>query len=148
MTAKSTDIQKLKLLETDIQELIREATEARQNAYCPYSKFKVGAAVLSTDGTIFTGCNVENAAFTSGICAEKCAYGKAVSEGKIKFRAVAVIAQQESFFTTPCGSCRQFMSEFGNVDVYVSKPNHQDVLVLTLDKLLPYQFELTNQTFI
>lgn len=78
----------------------------------------------------------------------RCAYGKAISQGKQKFKAVAVIAQQEEFFTTPCGACRQFMSEFGNVDVYMTKPGHEDVLVLSLNKLLPYQFETTDDTFV
>ncbi|XP_028144253.1 cytidine deaminase [Diabrotica virgifera virgifera] len=141
------NIYKLKALDPKIQNLINIATEGRLNAYCPYSNFKVGASVMCDDGTIFSGCNVENSAFTVGLCAERCAYVKAISEGKMKFKAVCVVAQQENSFTTPCGACRQFMSEFGNVDVYITKPSGSDVLVLSLDKLLPYQFETVDHTF-
>lgn len=134
-------------LDPKIQNLIREAVEARTYAYSPFSNFQVGACVLCEDGTLYRGCNIENRSFTVGICAERTAYAKAISEGKSKFKAVAVVAQQEEFFTTPCGACRQFMSEFGNVDVYVSKPNSAEVFVTTLDALLPYQFRITNGSF-
>ncbi|XP_066259685.1 cytidine deaminase-like [Euwallacea similis] len=143
----TNDVKKLKLLDEAVQNLIREATEARENAYCPYSKFKVGCAVLCEDGTIFAGCNIENASFIVGVCAEKCAYSKAISCGKLKFKAVAVVAYQKNSFATPCGACRQFISEFGDVDVYISKPGHDEVLVLDLKKLLPYKFETVNHTF-
>lgn len=124
-----------------IQNVLNEALQARKLAYCPYSNFQVGASLLCEDGTIYRGCNIENCAFTVGICAERTAYAKAISDGKLKFRAVAVIAYQEKSFTTPCGACRQFMSEFGNVDVYVAKPELEDVLVTDLDALLPQQFQ-------
>ncbi|CAH1129154.1 unnamed protein product [Ceutorhynchus assimilis] len=142
------NLQELNTLDDTIQNLIRQATKAREFAYCPYSKFKVGSAVLCDDGTIYTGCNIENSAFSGGICAERSAYSNAISQGKRKFKAVAVIAHQEKKFTPPCGVCRQFMSEFGNVDVYISKPAAEDVLCLNLDQLLPLQFETTNQQFI
>ncbi|KAJ8953588.1 hypothetical protein NQ318_003011 [Aromia moschata] len=116
--------------------------------YCPYSNFKVGASLLCEDGKLFGGCNVENKSFTVGTCAERCAYTKAISQGYLKFKAVAVVAQQEHCFTTPCGACRQFMSEFGNVDVYMTKPGCEDVLVSTLDELLPHQFRTINHTFV
>lgn len=103
--------------------------------------------MLCEDGSVYTGCNIENRSFTVGICAERCAYSKALSEGKVTFKAVVVIGQQEKFFTTPCGACRQFMSEFGCVDVYITKPDSNDVLVLTLDQLLPYQFEVNDNKF-
>ncbi|XP_050297908.1 cytidine deaminase-like [Anthonomus grandis grandis] len=141
-------VKKIKQLDANIQNLLRQATETREFAYCPYSNFKVGAAILCSDGSVFSGCNIENAAFTAGLCAERCAYGKAISQGKMQFKAVAVIGQQEHFFTTPCGVCRQFMSEFGKVDVYISKPGSEDVLALTLEQLLPFQFETTGQTFV
>ncbi|KAJ8971301.1 hypothetical protein NQ314_000778 [Rhamnusium bicolor] len=130
------------LSKSKIQNLIQEAIKVRNFAYCPYSNFKVGACILCEDGTLYTGCNVENGSFTVGNCAERCAYVKAISEGKTKFKAVAVVAQQENSFTTPCGTCRQFMGEFGNVDVYMTKPTSEDVLVCSLDELLPYQFNL------
>ncbi|CAG9831986.1 unnamed protein product [Diabrotica balteata] len=142
------NIYKVKSLDPKIQNLINVATEARLNAYAPYSNFKVGASVMCDDGTIFSGCNVENSSFTVGLCAERCAYVKAISEGKIKFKAVVVVAHQENSYTTPCGACRQFMSEFGNIEVYMTKPSSSDVLVLSLDQLLPYQFETVDHTFI
>ncbi|XP_023029345.2 cytidine deaminase [Leptinotarsa decemlineata] len=138
------NIIKLKNLDANIQKLIHEAVEARTFAYCPYSKFKVGASVLCEDGTLYRGCNIENACYNVGICAERCAYSKALSEGKTKYQAVVVVAQQEDRFTPPCGACRQFMSEFGNVDVYITKPGYEDVLVTSLNELLPFQFEFTN----
>ncbi|KAG5899765.1 hypothetical protein JTB14_006102 [Gonioctena quinquepunctata] len=141
------NIQKLKTLDLNIQNMIREAVEARNFSYSPYSNFKVGSSLLCEDGTLYRGCNIENRSFTVGICAERCAYSKALSEGKSKFKAVAVIAEQKQFFTTPCGACRQFMSEFGNVEVYISKPDSEDVLVTSLDELLPFQFEIVNNTF-
>ncbi|XP_066158991.1 cytidine deaminase-like [Euwallacea fornicatus] len=134
-------VQKLVLLDERIQNLIVEATKVRAKAYCPYSNFQVGSAVLCEDGTIFTGCNIENVSYGLTICAERCAYTKAVSSGNRKFIAVAVVAHQENYFTTPCGACRQFISEFGNVDIYVSRPKEEDVLVLPLDKALPYRFD-------
>lgn len=127
--------------------MIREAIEARTYAYCPFSKFQVGAALLCDDGTLYRGCNIENRSFTVGICAERAAYAKAISEGKTKFKAIAVVAQQEQFFTPPCGACRQFMSEFGNLDIYISKPDSEEVLVSSLEELLPHQFTLSNGTF-
>lgn len=130
-----------------IQNLLREAVEARNYSFSPYSNFKVGACVMTEEGTLYRGCNVENKSFPVALCAERCAYGKAVSEGKMKFKAVAVVAYQERFFTTPCGMCRQFMSEFGNVDVYIMKPDHDDVLVTTLDELLPHQFKTIGTEF-
>uniref|UniRef100_V5H064 Cytidine deaminase n=1 Tax=Anoplophora glabripennis TaxID=217634 RepID=V5H064_ANOGL len=144
--AVGSKIQKFKTLDSKVQNLIREAVEARNFSYSPYSNFKVGACVLCDDGTFYRGCNIENRSFTVGICAERCAYSKAISEGKTNFKAVVVIAQQEQFFTTPCGACRQFMSEFGNVDVYISKPNSEDVFVTTLDELLPHQFKTVDNT--
>ncbi|XP_056649134.1 cytidine deaminase-like [Diorhabda carinulata] len=144
----AANICKLKTLDANIQNLINMAVETRLNSYSPYSNFKVGASVLCDDGKIFSGCNVENNAFTVGLCAERCAYGKAISEGNMKFKAVAVVAQQENSFTTPCGACRQFMNEFGNVDVYITKPNCNDVLVLNMDQLLPFKFETVGNTFI
>ncbi|KAF2880604.1 hypothetical protein ILUMI_25568 [Ignelater luminosus] len=127
-------------LDTETQELLKEAVQARERAYAPYSKFKVGACLLCEDGSKFKGCNVENSA-SGAICAERTAYVKAVSEGNLKFKAIAVTAYQEKYITTPCGACRQFMSEFGNVIVYMTKPDLKEVFVSTLDELMPYQFQ-------
>lgn len=124
-----------------MQDILRKAVEARLNAHCPYSNFQVGACLLTEDGVTYTGCNVENAAFTVGVCAEKTAYVKAVSEGKLKFTAIAVVAHQEKYITPPCGSCRQFISEFGDVDIYLAKPELGDVMVTSLNELLPFRFQ-------
>uniref|UniRef100_A0A1Y1K3B1 Cytidine deaminase n=1 Tax=Photinus pyralis TaxID=7054 RepID=A0A1Y1K3B1_PHOPY len=126
-------------LDPSIQELLKKAEKVRNHSYSPYSQFKVGASVLTEDNEIFAGCNVENATFTS-ICAERTAYVKAISEGKTKFKAVAVVGFQENFVVAPCGTCRQFMSEFGNVEIYMAKPNLVEIKVSTLDVLLPCQF--------
>lgn len=120
---------------------------ARGNKYSiffdsPYSKFKVGAAIRVTDGSIISGCNVENAAYSPSICAERTAACKAISVGHIEFKAVAVVAFQEDSFTTPCGVCRQVLSEFAKEDipVYVAKPSPDQVLVTSIKSLLPLGF--------
>lgn len=136
------------VLDETVKGLLRSAVAAREFAYCPYSKFQVGAAILCKDGTVYTGCNVENLSFTVGLCAERTAYCKAISEGKREFKAVAVIAYQKDFMTTPCGACRQFMSEFGNVQIYVAKPQLDKVMITSLEELLPYCFQKnSNYTF-
>lgn len=119
---------------------MREAVEARNFAYCPYSKFSVGAALLCEDDSIYRGCNIENASFTVGFCAERAAFAKAIGEGNLKFKAIAVVAQQERSFTTPCGACRQFMSEFDNIEIFLAKPELNDVFQADLNLLLPHQF--------
>lgn len=129
------------ILDDAVQGLLRSAAAVRELAYCPYSKFQVGAAVLCADGTTYTGCNIENASYTVGICAERTAYCKAISEGRQNFEAVAVVAYQKNFITTPCGACRQFLSEFGDVRIYLSKPQLDDVMVTSLGELLPHSFQ-------
>lgn len=91
--------------------LVRLALQARENAYAPYSHFSVGAALLCSDGTVYTGCNIENAAYSCGICAERTAAAKAVSEGRRDFTALAVAGSSDAM-CTPCGLCRQFLYEF------------------------------------
>ena len=93
------------------RELVRRAMAARERAYAPYSGFAVGAALLCGDETVYTGCNIENASYPCGICAERVAAGKAVSEGRRSFTAIAV-AGSSAAFCTPCGLCRQFLYEF------------------------------------
>jgi len=130
-----------KITDSKLQQMIRLATEVRKNAYCPYSKFQVGACVETMDGTLYTGCNVENASFTVGICAERTAFAKAISEGHTTFKRVVVVAQQENSFTSPCGACRQFMHEFGrHIHVVLSKPDMAQVLECNLGDLLPLGF--------
>lgn len=94
----------------DKNSLIQEAKKAREKAYVPYSKFQVGAALLGEDGTVYHGCNIENAAYSMCNCAERTAIFKAVSEGVRKFTAMAVIADTDGP-VSPCGACRQVMSE-------------------------------------
>ncbi len=112
-----------------------------KNAYVPYSHFPVGAALECADGTVFTGCNVENAALGSTICAERTAFVKAVSEGKRQFRRIAICGQGESY-CMPCGACRQFMHEFApRIEVLCARGDGRYVSY-RLDQLMPYAFEL------
>ena len=94
------------------EELIEHAQGAMNKAFAPYSKFKVGAALLAKDGTVYTGCNIENASYGACICAERVAFAKAISVGSTEFEKMAIVSSQKDF-TYPCGICRQFMAEFG-----------------------------------
>lgn len=121
------------------KELIELAMEAREASYSPYSNFKVGAALLTASGNIYTGCNIESAAFTPTICAERTALSKAVSAGDKIFLKIAVVGNEEEY-TYPCGVCRQFLREFTeNMSVIVAK-NTDDYIETTLEKLLPHGF--------
>ncbi|XP_040843652.1 cytidine deaminase-like [Ochotona curzoniae] len=123
-----------------LQRLLLCSLEAKKSAYCPYSRFPVGAALLTRDGRIFSGCNVENACYTLGNCAERTAIHKAISEGCQDFRAIAIASDQQDDFISPCGACRQVMREFGtNWDVYMTKPDGTYV-VRTVQELLPASF--------
>lgn len=117
-------------------ELISKAREVRENAYAPYSNYKVGAALLCKDGSIYTGVNVENAAYSAGICAERAALSAAVADGKRKFLAIAIYAGPG---VTPCGICRQMLSEFGDMWV-ISASDSEKPDSITLGKLLPASF--------
>lgn len=111
-----------------------------ERAYCPYSRFPVGAALECADGTVFTGCNIENAAYPAGLCAERCAMSQAVSAGRRDFVRI-VIAGKSDDYCVPCGMCRQFMAEFAP-DLEVICLNGQGhALTLTLRQLLPYGFD-------
>ncbi|XP_076757951.1 cytidine deaminase isoform X1 [Xylocopa sonorina] len=132
-------------LDPVIQNLIKKGAAVREYSYSPYSKFKIGAAILCDDGTIITGCNVENASYPVGTCAERTAIVKAVSEGKRKFLALTVVADKiNNAFTTPCGFCRQAIAEFGNIPIYLTGPDMKDVLKSTLSILLPHSFGFGN----
>jgi cytidine deaminase len=117
-------------------ELLARAEAAAERAYAPYSKFLVGAVVLARDGRVFEGVNVENAAYPLGVCAEKTALGKAVSDG-LRPGEIEVVAVTAS----PCGGCRQWLHEFG-VERVVYRRANGDVAVATPDELLPDTFEL------
>ncbi len=121
--------------------LIAAARTAQRNAYAPYSKFRVGAALLTDRGKVFTGVNVENASYGLTICAERVALTKAVSEGHKKFRALAVVAPSKSL--SPCGACRQVLAEFGEMVVLCADSrNTRRVRIHLLSELLPNAFKL------
>jgi cytidine deaminase len=124
------------------QSLVEAAREARENAYCRYSGFAVGAAVLTPSGQIFRGCNVENRTYGLTVCAERVAVASAVAAGQREVTAVAVITDTDPP-STPCGQCREVLSEFGgpNLPVLLANTNG-DQQEFRLDELLPHPFEL------
>jgi cytidine deaminase len=122
------------------KQLIKEALDAREMAYVPYSTFKVGAALLTKDGTVYKGCNIENAGYSMTNCAERTAFFKAVSEGKRDFVKLAVVADTEGP-CSPCGACRQVISEFCDPEMEVILTNLKgDTQVTTVKDLLPGAF--------
>lgn len=128
------------------QELIVLAKEAMKMAYAPYSGFQVGAALLTRDGKVFTGCNIENASYSPTNCAERTAFFKAVSEGHRAFTAIAVVGGQNGViegFCPPCGVCRQVMSEFCSDDFLIHLGGKDDCIkTMTMDEILPLRFSL------
>lgn len=128
------------------RELIKEAKRAAESAYAPYSGFTVGAALLTKRGKVYRGCNIENAAYSPTNCAERTAFFKAVSEGEREFSAIAIVGGKNldfASFCTPCGVCRQVMSEFcdGDFKIILGR-NDEEVKVYPLRELLPLSFEL------
>jgi len=123
----------------EYEKLIKEAEKARKKAYTPYSKFKVGAAVLCDDGKIFSGCNIENASFGLSICAERVAFFKAISEGSTKIKAIAVIGNTNKP-CSPCGACRQVISEFGEDIPLIMTNLKGDLRIKKIKELLPEAF--------
>nr|WP_299087806.1 cytidine deaminase [uncultured Metabacillus sp.] len=124
----------------NIEQLIKEAKAARDMAYTPYSKFNVGAALLTKDGKIYRGCNIENAAYSMTNCAERTALFKAFSEGDKEYAAIAVVADTKRP-VPPCGACRQVISELCPKDMKVILTNlHGDIEELTVQDLLPGAF--------
>lgn len=123
------------------RELYRQAVEMIPLAYAPFSKFKVGAALLGKDGKVYTGVNVENSSFGGTICAERTAFVKAISEGCMEFEAIAVVSSDGEVW--PCGICRQFMKEFCEDDFKIITGNDEDSLrVYTMEEILPEGFRL------
>jgi cytidine deaminase len=130
-------------------ELINQALIARKNSYSPYSKYMVGAALLTESGNIYTGCNIENAAYTPSNCAERTAFFKAVSEGERHFKAIAIVGGYEGTpdsYAFPCGVCRQVMMEFCNPDEFriITAISSDDYKEATLRELLPDGFGPAN----
>ena len=125
------------------KELLMKAIEARGFAYAPYSDHKVGAALVGKSGKIYTGCNVENAAYTPTNCAERTALFKAVSEGETEFVAIAVVGglgDTLSEVCAPCGVCRQVLAEFCDGDFKIVMGTPDKIVTSTLAELLPYSF--------
>ena len=120
------------------KELIAAAKKYRENAYAPYSKFTVGAAVLTKKGNVYGGCNIENSSFPITNCAERTAIFKAVSEGEQEFAAIALIADTPGP-CSPCGACRQVMVEF-KIPRIIMANMKGDVKVVTLEEIMPYAF--------
>ena len=128
-----------------MKELVLKAIKAMEQAYTPYSHFQVGAALLTEEGRIYTGCNIENAAYTPTNCAERTAFFKAVSEGERNFKAIAIVGGKDGVLTTytpPCGVCRQVMMEFCNPKtfrIFLAKST-EEIRKMTLEELLPQGF--------
>ena len=123
-----------------IKKLINEAKKARKGSYSPYSKYAVGAALITDNGKIYTGANVENASFGLTICAERSAIFKAVNDGAKKIKAIAVVAEGDNL-PSPCGACRQVIAEFSTKDTTVIFANTKDEKkIKKIFELLPYMF--------
>lgn len=125
------------------EKLMQKAKDTAKNAYCPYSKFPVGACVMTDDGSIYTGCNFENSSFGMTICAERNAIGSAIAEGKRKIKAVAIYSPVQDN-CVPCGACRQVIHEFcdNDEDVDIILQNGNELKIFTLAQLLPESFSL------
>lgn len=137
----------LEKLEIEAEKLYEKAREARKMAYAPYSHFSVGAALLTSDGEIISGCNIENSAYSPGNCAERTAIFKAVSEGKKSFVAIAIIGATEGEepkdgeFCAPCGVCRQVMQEFCDAKTFrIYVTDGGTIRMYLLEELLPLSF--------
>ena len=128
------------------KELVKLADDARGRSYCPYSNYSVGAALLTKDGKVYTGANIEVSSHTPTMCAERVAFARAVHEGRRDFVAIAVVGgprgQDVDFLCPPCGVCRQVMSEFCKGDFKIILTDGKEHRVLTLDEILPYRFGL------
>lgn len=136
-----------KLSDPEVESLIEASLRGRQNSYSPYSNFPVGAALLTEDGSVVLGCNVENVSYGLSVCAERTAISKAVVEGHRKFKAIAITAEMGDKFVGPCGMCRQTLAEFGlNMEVYLAMPSKK-YMKTTVAKLLPDSFNPEWVTF-
>ena len=126
------------------KDLVKLASHARERSYSPYSKFKVGAALLARNGKVYTGCNIESASYTPTNCAERTAFFKAVSEGVVEFEAIAVVGAPSGAnvdLCYPCGVCRQVMAEFCDSDFRIIMTDEKNQMhICTLDEILPYRF--------
>ena len=131
---------------TDL-ELMKAAAKAREYSYSPYSGFRVGAALLTKSGKVFTGCNIENAAYSPTNCAERTAVFKAVSEGEREFLAIAIVGgkgEELSDFCAPCGVCRQVLAEFTDENFRILLGTPEQFSVYSMKEILPYSFGKNN----
>ncbi|MCR4881538.1 MAG: cytidine deaminase [bacterium] len=129
-------------MQRSYESLIKEAKIAAQNAHAPYSKFKVGACALFESGNIYTGCNVENSSYGLSLCAERNALSSAVSAGeKSKLIAIAIVSPNMKF-CTPCGACRQWITEFSKDAKVILEKDDSSLTIIDIKELLPYTFEL------
>jgi cytidine deaminase len=120
--------------------LIQKAKEAMKNSYSPYSNFSVGSALLTMDGKVYTGCNIENASYGATNCAERTAFFKAISEGERSFSKIAIVSSNDEF-TFPCGICAQVMAEF-MLDGEIVLSSKDSIKVYKVSEILPYAFKL------
>lgn len=129
-------------------ELARAAEAAREASYCPYSSFAVGAALLTADGEVFTGANIESSSYTPTVCAERVAFFTAVHKGCRDFRAIAIVGGKSgeglTEFCPPCGVCRQVMAEFAGADFEIILYNGSDIKIYTLAEIFPASFTKDN----
>jgi len=130
---------KLPAMDFPVEKMINTARAAKEAAYAPYSGLRVGAALLTSQGRLYKGCNIENVSYGLTVCAERVAFYKAFSEGERQFAAMAVISDLDGF-CSPCGACRQVLSEFGaDLKIYICSKNGE-FIVKTLTELLPEPF--------
>ena len=125
----------------DNKELLKIAKEAKSKSYCPYSKFKVGACLLTKSGKIYTGANIENSSYPATVCEERVAIFKAISDGEYEFEKIAISGSGNDF-CYPCGICRQVMSEFCKENFLIILENGEKIKELKLGELLPHSFKL------
>ena len=129
-------------MQRSFESLIEKAKEASKNAYVPYSKFKVGACALFESGNIYTGCNVENSSYGLSLCAERNALSNAIAAGeKTKLVAIAIVSPNMKF-CTPCGACRQWITEFSKDAKVILEKEDSSIEAIDIKELLPYTFEL------
>lgn len=132
------------------RELLEEAKKARLKSYAPYSKFQVGAALLTKDGKVYHGCNIENASYTPTNCAERTAFFKAISEGDMEFEKIAIVGGKEGTnadeLCAPCGVCRQVMMEFCDSEEFqiILSDGKDNMKVMSLKEMMPYGFSPSN----
>lgn len=129
------------MTEISDQELLQKAFEAQQHSYSPYSNFKVGAALLTKSGRIFLGTNIENASYGLAVCAERNAVFKAVFDGEMEFRKIAVVGGDGNDFCMPCGACRQVLVEFASELKWIFGKHNGELKVLSMAEILPNAFD-------